>query len=173
MRNEVDMRPLMASFPTGVTVVTTLDGERRPWGMTCTSLCSVALEPPTLLVCLRLGSPTLAAITTVGSFAVNLLHDSARPAAELFAAPVPDRFERIAWRHDDGCGGPHLVEAAHTVADCRVSGSSVVGDHAVVLGAVERVTQWPRPRPLLYGLRRYASWPAAVESEEYYFDFVS
>jgi flavin reductase (NADH) len=156
----LDIRPLMASFPTGVVVVTTVDEDGQPWGMTCTSLCSVSLDPPTLLVCLRCGSPTLRAVLASDSFAVNLLHDQARSAAELFASGVPDRFDRITWHA--GTRGPHLVGSAHTIADCAVVNAAVVGTHTVVMGRVERVVQLRAQRPLLYGLRRYASWPEDI-----------
>ncbi|MFE5597687.1 flavin reductase family protein [Streptomyces coelicoflavus] len=91
------MRQLMAAFPTGVGIVTAFDAEARPWGMTCTSLASVTLEPPTLLICLRKGSPTLDAVLTAGEFAMNLLHRGARSTAELFASGAPDRFDRVEW----------------------------------------------------------------------------
>jgi hypothetical protein len=39
------------------------------------------------------------------AFTVNLLHDRARPAADLFASGKHDRFDQIAWRHDDAAGG--------------------------------------------------------------------
>lgn len=91
------MRQLMAGFPTGVGIATAFDSESRPWGMTCTSLVSVALEPPTLLVCLRSGSPTLHAALEAGEFAMNLLHQGAQSTAELFASGAPDRFDRVEW----------------------------------------------------------------------------
>jgi flavin reductase (DIM6/NTAB) family NADH-FMN oxidoreductase RutF len=157
----LDIRPLMAGFPTGVVVVTAIDTDGTPWGMTCTSLCSVSLDPPMLLVCLRCGSPTLRAVLASKAFAVNLLHDQARPAAELFASGAVDRFERIAWRAD-GARGPHLVGAAHTIADCDVVNATVAGTHTVVMGRVQDVVQLHAQRPLLYGLRRYASWPEDI-----------
>lgn len=61
-----EYRDLMCSFPTGVTVVTTLDAAGEPFGMTCTSMTSVTLRPPTLLVCLRVGSATLEAVRNRG-----------------------------------------------------------------------------------------------------------
>jgi flavin reductase (NADH) len=150
----------MAMFPTGVGVITAVAGDGRAWGMTCTSLCSVTLRPPTLLACLRLGSPTLRAVIDSDTFALNLLHEEGRPAAELFASGAVDRFARVAWDLPPGSGGPHLVEAAHATADCRVARTEVVGDHMVVFGEVCRLTCHDAvSRPLLYGLRRYALWP--------------
>lgn len=160
---EGDFRTLMSLFPTGVAVIATLDGARRPWGMTCSSLCSVSLNPPMLLVCVRTGSPTLAALERTGAFSVNLLHDSARDVAELFASGDPDRFRRTAWHLPDAAAGPHLLDAAHAVGDCRVDGVRQAGDHTIVFGRVFRVSvrTGHAPPPLLYGLRRYAAWPAS------------
>ncbi|SBT43348.1 flavin reductase family protein [Micromonospora narathiwatensis] len=166
----VDMRPLMASFPSGVTVTTALHSDGRPWGMTCTSLCSVSLDPPILLVCLRCGSPTLEAIAASRSFAVNLLHEQARAFAELFASGAVDRFEQVRWSADGDAAGPHLLDAAHTIADCEVVEDSVVGDHAVVLGRVRAVTRLRPQRPLLYGLRRYATWSDSVDGSYLFSD---
>ncbi|MEV0619369.1 flavin reductase family protein [Nonomuraea sp. NPDC050404] len=155
----IDLRPFMTEFPTGVAIVTALADHRRPWGMTCTSMCSVTLTPPTLLVCLRETSPTLAALLNVRTFAVNLLHRDARPTAELFASGTADRFDRVAWSVPPGCGGPHLDAAAHMIADCALTESRTIGDHVVVIGRVSHVTRTSETTPLLYGRRRYASWP--------------
>ncbi|GAA3582994.1 flavin reductase family protein [Amycolatopsis ultiminotia] len=151
-------RGMMAAFPSGVGVVTALDEQGEPRGMTCSSICSVTLEPPTLLVCLRSVSPTCAAVLGRGRFAVNLLHQDSQPIAELFASGDPARFERVHWRADE-LRAPHLPDDTHAVADCVVTSYHDVGDHTVVYGEVLDVTQGPPARPLLYGLRRYATWP--------------
>jgi flavin reductase (DIM6/NTAB) family NADH-FMN oxidoreductase RutF len=158
----LDIRQLMAGFPSGVAIITALDGAGRPRGMTCSSLCSVSLDPPILLVCVRSGSPTHRAVAETGSFAINFLHDGARPGAELFASGAADRFEQVRWTEDDSSAGPHLATLAHSIADCFVINDREVGDHNVVMGQVHRVTQLREQRPLLYGLRRYACWPEQV-----------
>jgi flavin reductase (DIM6/NTAB) family NADH-FMN oxidoreductase RutF len=151
----------MAAFPSGVAVVTATGPGGAPRGMTCSSVASVAVEPATLLVCLRHGSPTLAAALATSGFAVNFLHAWARPAAQVFAASASatDRFRRVRWRQDPGSAGPHLLDDAHAVADCRVSRSVSVGDHTVVFGEVLRASLHGAqpPAPLLYGLRKYWS----------------
>ncbi|MFJ8860098.1 flavin reductase family protein [Streptomyces sp. NPDC102451] len=152
-------RTMMSTFPTGVSVVTGLDREGGPWGMTCSSVCSVSLDPPTLLVCLREGSPTLAAVREQGGFAVNLLHEGARETAELFASGNPRRFELTPWTQDPDAGGPHLVRDAHTVADCTVVLTQPVGDHVTVFGRTRRITRQSTRPPLLYGMREFRAWP--------------
>ncbi|MGW7793609.1 flavin reductase family protein, partial [Streptomyces tricolor] len=59
-----DFRDLMSRFPSGVTVVTARGPGGEPVGMTCSSVASVCTDPPTLLVCLRSDSATLAAVRT-------------------------------------------------------------------------------------------------------------
>lgn len=154
-------RAMMRGFPTGVAVVTATDPAGRPWGMTCSSVCSVTLAPPTLLVCLRGESPTLAAILARGAFAVNLLHEGAQETAELFSSGEPDRFDQVVWYLDADAAGPHLREDSHAIADCRIASTLAVGDHVVVFGEAFGVTRRENFQPLLYGLRRYGRWSNA------------
>ncbi|MFC0843806.1 flavin reductase family protein [Streptomyces noboritoensis] len=149
-------RTLMSEFPTGVAVVMTYDRAGRPWGMTCSSLCSLSVTPPTLLVCLRRQSPTLAALLQTGTFAVNLLHGDARAVGELFSSGAADRFDRVSWRW--GGGGPHVGQDTHAIADCRVVRTADGGTHVIVFGEVFAVTTAPGRSPLLYGRQRYSTW---------------
>jgi len=150
-------RSLMSEFPSGVTVVTAAD-EGRPYGMTCSALCSLTVAPATLLVCLRAESLTLAALLRGGTFAVNVLHSKARSVAETFGTGngVPERFDLVRW--SPGPSGPHLPHDAHAIADCRVSGTADGGTHVVVFGEVFDVTQRSGHDPLLYARRSYGSW---------------
>ncbi|MDG5801156.1 flavin reductase family protein [Streptomyces ossamyceticus] len=158
---DVDLRPFMAAFPTGVAVITSFDAEHSPWGMTCTSLCGVSLDPPSLMVSLRSASPTLGAIREHGGFALNLLHDRAQTTSHRFSSGDPERFDHTEWELPARAHGPHLSADAHATADCVLLSTTVIGDHTAVFAEVKHVvTRDPVPAPLLYGLRRYARWPA-------------
>jgi flavin reductase (DIM6/NTAB) family NADH-FMN oxidoreductase RutF len=159
-----EYRELMSAFPTGVSVVTAIDGDGRPWGLTCSSLSSVTVDPPTLLVCVTTRSPTLAVVQASGFFAVNLLHSRARRAAQVFATRTADRFAQVEWQRSGPAGLPHLMDDAFATADCRVIGEVAVGDHTVVLGEVGEITQ-TSDDPLLYGLRRFTAWPCSPHEE--------
>ncbi len=149
-------RSLMSEFPTGVAVVTAVDDQDQPWGMTCSSLCSLSVQPPTLLVCLRKGSRTLRAVTWRGTFVVNLLHDDAQQTAELFSSATPGRFDQVSWTVGDA--GPHLTEHAHAIAGCEVSRTVDGGSHTVVFGEIEYISKKEGLTPLLYGRRSYHRW---------------
>lgn len=146
----------MSTFCTGVTIITAVDRDGRPHGLTCTSLASVTMTPPTLMVCLNISSGTLGAVRDSGRFAVNLLHERGQRAAEVFSSAACDRFERIPWQRGKA-GEVWLAEDAFAVAECRVAEAVAVGDHVAVFGEVVNVEQ-TEETPLLYGMRRFASW---------------
>lgn len=150
-------RSLMAEFPSGVAIVTADGQDGAPRGMTCSSLCSVSVEPPVLLVCLRAESPTLAAVLAAGKFAVNFVHAGGHSVASLFASGEPERFERVRWA--PGSAGPHLPQHSHATADCRIRGAERVGSHLIVLGEVYDVAHRHGQTPLLYGRRGFRHWP--------------
>ncbi len=153
-------KALMTTFPSGVAVITTTGLDGTPLGLTCTSVCSVSLEPPLLLVCIDNRSHTLSTIVDRGMFAVNLLHEGGRDAAGAFAANVPDRFAGISWQSTPHLELPCLPVDAHAVAECRVHASFLSGDHTIVVGEVAAVERLGPGRPLMYGLRHYEVWPA-------------
>lgn len=150
-------RRFMGGFPTGVAVVTSVDGQGGPWGLTCSSLISVTLDPPILLVSLNLRSQTLLAIEERRAFGVNLLHGRGQAAAEVFASGRPDRFHRVRWQPGGASRLPWLVDDASGFAACALADVHVVGDHALVVGHVTDV-HYTADTPLLYGLRQYSVW---------------
>jgi flavin reductase (DIM6/NTAB) family NADH-FMN oxidoreductase RutF len=153
----VRFRSLMATFPAGVAVVTAGNPDAGMFGMTCTAMSSVSDHPATLLVCIQRTSRTLAVMLRTSTFAVNLLDRDSRSVAELFASSTADYFSQVRWTCEPSYGGPHLVDHTHTIGDCRVTKTVVVGDHTVVFGEVFNVAAMGRqpPTPLLYGMRNY------------------
>jgi flavin reductase (DIM6/NTAB) family NADH-FMN oxidoreductase RutF len=155
---DIQFQEMMAAFPTGVSVVTAQSCPAGPYGMTCSALCSLSVDPPSLLVCLRAQSPTLAAVLDSGAFAVNLLHGRAQSVAALFASGAPDRFDRVVWQPSPISGSPALTDAAHTIADCVVDRVHPAGDHTIVVGVVHAVERLRDRSALLYGFRQYSEW---------------
>lgn len=147
----------MSAFCTGVAIVTSVDDGGRPHGLTCTSLASVTLGPPMLLVCLNTSSGTSTAVRQRAGFAVNLLHERGRAAADVFSSDVEDRFDRVAWRPSAGLAQPWLIDDAFAMAECEVAETVPMGDHVVVFGRVVHVEHGAGV-PLLYGMRTFSRW---------------
>ncbi|MFI6683229.1 flavin reductase family protein [Streptomyces sp. NPDC050485] len=155
---------LMGSHPSGVAVITTADAQGTPYGFTCTALCSLSLDPPQLLVSAANTGSTLPVLAARGAFTVNLLHGAGRRAAEAFAGPAAERFGTVPWRPAPVTSLPMLTQDAHATAECRVTRLIPADDHTIVIGEVlhtETHTPATDAAPLLYGMRRYATWPTA------------
>lgn len=86
------LRKTMACFVTGVTVVTSDDGEPR--GITVNSLTSVSLDPPQVLISIGTKSRMRATLLEAQSFTVSVLSASLIDAATRFASPVRPRGRR-------------------------------------------------------------------------------
>lgn len=152
-------RELFASFPTGVAVVTATGSDGRPRGLTSTSLCSVSLEPPLLLVCIEKDSATLAAIQASGSFVVNLLAAGEEELAGLFATKGAEKFEGLSFEPSAiAAGAPILPERDVAWAECVVTEAVEAGDHWVFIARMDGAAA-PGGPPLLRLRRSYAPWP--------------
>src|SRR5919206_4658402 len=93
---------IMGAFPTGVTIVATLDNEGQPKGLTSNAVCSVSADPPLMLVCVDKHSNTLPALRQSKRFVVNYLAAGRGELSNLFASKEPDKIARVAWP-----AGPH------------------------------------------------------------------
>ncbi|MFI7601281.1 flavin reductase family protein [Actinoplanes sp. NPDC049681] len=128
-----DFRAVMGSFASGVSVVTTIDEDGTPYGLTCSAVCSVSAGPPLLLCCVRTPSRTLNTLRRCGRFAVNFLDAQARELSDLFAGRTTDKFALADWAPGPTLGMPVLARTvAHT--ECEVHEAVDAGDHMVVLG---------------------------------------
>ncbi len=73
MVSKDDFRKCMAQFATGVTVVTTLDDDKKVHGMSANSFTSVCLDPPLVLVCVAHNTNTYRYVESTGKFGINIL----------------------------------------------------------------------------------------------------
>ena len=85
-------RDAMATFPTGVTITTTIDADGRWWGFTASSFCSLSADPPLVLVCLAKSAECHSAFMTGTSFAVHIVQSDQADLAKVFATRGADKF---------------------------------------------------------------------------------
>jgi 3-hydroxy-9,10-secoandrosta-1,3,5(10)-triene-9,17-dione monooxygenase reductase component len=127
-------RNAMAALPTGVTVVTA-SGTDSPAGATANAVCSLSIEPMLMLACLDRGSRTLLAVQAADCFGISVLHAGQEEIARAFAtkAPVPEKWEGVAWSERDGI--PAIDDALVWIA-CDLRDVLAAGDHVIVTGEV-------------------------------------
>ena len=157
---------IMGTAPATVTVVTTLDVDGNPRGLTVGAVTSVSAEPPSLLISLDRRSRSLALLRTAGRFAVNYLRGDRAEVSRRFSMPIDDRFVGIAWR-PGSTGVPILYEDSLSWLECRIEQVIESGDHFVLIAAVEDgAAPPPGSRPLMYFRHHYEAWPGQVEDPQ-------
>lgn len=130
----IDYRNTIGLFPTGVTVITTLDKAGREAGFTASSFNSVSLDPQLVLWSLAKTSSLLSVFENAEGYAVHFLAADQTELSNTFASPVIDRFAEIDWTLSDR-RLPILVNcAAHLECESRYVYEG--GDHLIFVGEV-------------------------------------
>lgn len=131
-----------------------IDG--RPMGITATAMSSLAMDPPSLLVCINRAARLHASMEDVTHFGVNVLHRDQEHLAQMFA----DR-EKHALRFAEGwdlasARPPRLADAQAWLL-CRRTDHHQFGTHSIFIGVVEDVEVREDVHPLVYLDGRYGS----------------
>lgn len=129
-----DLRKALGLFPTGVTVVTTIQEDGTPRGFTANSFTSVSLDPPLLLICISKSAASLPVFRDGTGFVVNFLEESQQDISGLFASQRPDKFEVADWRSSDK--GKPVIDDALAWFDCALENSVEAGDHDILIGRI-------------------------------------
>ncbi len=130
-----EFRNVLGHFPTGVTVVTGMDGD-TPVGLTIGSFTSVSLDPPMVGFLPTTNSSSWAAMSASARFCVNVLDDTQGDVCWTFAKSgnEDERFSNLAW-HTSPLGSP-VIDGSLAWIDCEVESVTEMGDHYFVLGRV-------------------------------------
>jgi flavin reductase (DIM6/NTAB) family NADH-FMN oxidoreductase RutF len=147
------LRDALGCFATGVTIVTCLDPDGHPVGLTANSFTSVSLDPPLLLVCVNRKAASASALTSASHFAVNVLQTGQQPASIRFATKDQDRFGVTPWSPGE-YGAPVLRESLG-VFECAAHAVHEGGDHHILVGEVVKASFDASLDPLLYFRGRY------------------
>jgi flavin reductase (DIM6/NTAB) family NADH-FMN oxidoreductase RutF/DNA-binding IclR family transcriptional regulator len=146
------LRNVLGTFTTGVTIVTTRDARGIPHGVTANSFSSVSLDPPLVLWSQALTSRSLEAFGDSEHFAVNILADDQIALSKHFAKSQEDKFATVDYT--DGLGGVPVLPGTVAHFECVKVAAYPAGDHIIYVGRVERVGHSGR-RPLAFAHGRY------------------
>jgi flavin reductase (DIM6/NTAB) family NADH-FMN oxidoreductase RutF len=149
-------REVMASFPSGVVVLTAFGHDGLPRGLTVSAFCAVSLEPALALACIDKTSNTLPAVQHTGGFTANILAAGREQLARRMASKLSDKFEAIKWRRSStDSGGPILEEDAVAYAVCTLKETIEAGDHWILLGLVTDGAHREGLTPMVYSRHVY------------------
>ena len=128
-----EQRRIMGMFATGISVVTTGQGEQG-WAMTANSILSLSLSPPLILFAVDLRNAMRDRLTVSECFAVNILRRDQKTLSQRFATPGPKSLEDIALK-PAATGAPVFRDALAWV-DCLLTERFPGGDHEIFIGRI-------------------------------------
>jgi flavin reductase (DIM6/NTAB) family NADH-FMN oxidoreductase RutF len=128
-----EIKAFHRKFVTGVTIVTTTDGE-EPRGLALNAFTSVTVTPAMVLVCVAKSSTTHDALFAADRFAVNLLSRDQLDVAVRFATKSPDKFNGLAWHvGEHGCP---IIDNSCARLEAEITMRIRTSTHTVFFGRV-------------------------------------
>jgi flavin reductase (DIM6/NTAB) family NADH-FMN oxidoreductase RutF len=153
------LRTVCGMFVTGVTVITSGDGEHAE-GTTVNSFTSVSLDPPLVLFCLHNESRLRTVVERSGMFVVNFLQGMQESVARAFAGKGTAEIGDVP-HHSSVTGVPVLSDALAFLS-CRTVDVFDGGDHTIFVGqVVELGVPRHHQEPLVF----FRGWLGALEEE--------
>lgn len=153
-----EFREALSRVASSVSVVTT-DGAHGIAGFTCSAVCSVTDEPPTIMVCVNRKSAANAIIKGNGVLCVSSLGAEQVELSQMFAGvgrvPMHERFAGPHWSVL-ATGSPYC-KTSRVALDCRVADIREVGTHSVIFAEVLSAVHAGDGQPLIYHSRNYAT----------------
>lgn len=147
------LRNALGRFATGVAVVTALDPDGQPIGLTINSFAAVSLQPALALWCLNNHSAHLNAFRHASHHAVSILAADQIDLSNRFATWPTDRFAGLDWQ--PGLGGAPLLRGCCAQFELVRETEHLSGDHTLFIGRIERFTEDSGKVPLLFFAGQY------------------
>lgn len=149
-----EFRAAMASMAATVNVVTARRGDERI-GRTVTSMLSLSMTPPTILVSIDIMSRLADFIAKTGGFSFAMLADDQQAVGDAFAGrhDPADRFGHGQW--SEWPSGHPMLQGAVTTLDCEVIGAIETGTHVLFAGAIVEVETTTSRAPLIWQRHHY------------------
>lgn len=133
----MSFRETLGCFATGVTIITTLDTEGAPVGLTANSFSSLSLDPPLVLFCLDRNVVSFQAFHSNRHFAVNILGADQEDMSRRFARSGSDKWNDVEFkRWDTGCP---IFDGCIANMECDIDSIYEGGDHVIIVGKVIRM----------------------------------
>lgn len=118
-------------------------------GMTATSVCSLSMDPASVLVCVNRANTFMKDLEGIGRFTLNVLSREDEAVARAFGSPVEreKRFVEGDWY--DLHGLPALKSSLSTIV-CDVAGKMDFGSHRIFVGQAREIANHSVGEELIY-----------------------
>lgn len=155
-KNVDTFKAVMGNYPTGVTVVTTVDENGTPLGLTVNSFASVSIDPLLILWSIDKRVSSYDDFIKTDQFAVHVLANDQSDICSLFATKGTDRFANCKWEFSDS--KLPIIDGSAGVLHCKTYKTIEAGDHTILIGEVVNIQDQSK-EPLLYHKRKFGGIP--------------
>ncbi|MCW2750525.1 MAG: putative NADH-dependent flavin oxidoreductase [Aeromicrobium sp.] len=145
-------REAMSAFPSGVTIMTTIDADGQQRGFAASSFCSLSMDPPLVLVCLGKDAQCHDAFLDSDQWAIQVAASGHVDLISRFATKGADKFGGGEFQTDHR-GVPILADAS-VLLGCTAYARYDGGDHTILIALVESVALC-ESSPVLYFQREF------------------
>ena len=152
--NIKDFRRALGQFPTGVTVITTVDDNGGPVGVTASSFNTVSIDPPLVLWSVDKGAYSADIMKNSKHFAVNVLASDQVATSNKFADRGEDKFAGVSYQ--PGLGNSPLFDGCAAQFQCNTWNVVDAGDHLIIIGEVVEYSDNEALSPLVFAAGSYA-----------------
>lgn len=145
----VQFRAAMRRLAASVAIVAA-KGENGPVGMAATSVTSLTVDPPAVLVCVNRSTLLHGLLVPTAALSVNLLSREQQDVSAAFGGGIPqeDRFRSGDWR--EGPGGLPELAGAQANLSCVIDAMLAYGTHSIVIARVLAARVSDAVAPLIY-----------------------
>lgn len=168
MDNSIDpttFRQVLGSFLTGVTIVTTVDGDGAYRGITANSFTSVSLDPPLVLFCVGKQSSSCEAFTESTGHNIHILGADQQDLARQFVrGTAEEKFANVPVTPTE-TGAP-LISGVGAWLACRTHRVVDAGDHFIIIGEVY-ACEAQDSRPLGFFQSQFQTFNTSQEIAQY------
>jgi flavin reductase (DIM6/NTAB) family NADH-FMN oxidoreductase RutF len=142
-------RAAMRRLAASVSIVVA-KGDSGPVGMAATSITSLTVDPPAVLVCVNRSTSLHALLEPTCPLSVNLLSRHQQDVSAAFGGGVPreERFRIGNW--SEGRNGLPVLEGAQANLLCVIDTMLAYGTHSIVIARVLSAQVSETVAPLIY-----------------------
>ncbi|MBU6393034.1 MAG: flavin reductase family protein [Sphingomonadales bacterium] len=142
-------RAAMRRLAASVSIVVA-KGSDGPVGMAATSITSLTVDPPAVLVCVNRATSLHAVLEPTAPLSVNLLSRDQQAVSAAFGGGVArdERFKVGDWKQSDN--GLPVLQAAQANLLCVIDAMLAYGTHSIVIARVLEAKVSEAVAPLIY-----------------------
>ncbi|WP_114636229.1 flavin reductase family protein [Polynucleobacter necessarius] len=148
-----ELRKGFSSFATGVTVITRLDDENNPHGITISSFNTVSLELPLILWSLKKHSRLMPWVELGKIHLIHVLEHSQEHLAMHFTTVKIDQFNGIS--HKLAASGLTQTNDCVAYYECETVCVHIGGNHNIIVAKVINLKNHLEREPLIFARSKF------------------